>query len=75
MVPWEGAKEQAYEQKKPKYAELVADAQHQGWKAKVCPVEVGSSFFSHLNIQATQGDGIVRKGPQSINQGPLQGCE
>ena len=44
-VPWEGAVEEAYERKKLRYAELVADAQQQGWKAKVRPVEVGCRGF------------------------------
>ena len=40
-VPWEGPVEEAYEWKKVRDAELAADAQQQGWKAKVCLVEVG----------------------------------
>ena len=44
-VPWEGAVEEAYERKKLRYAELAAEAQQQGWKAKVCPVEVGCRGF------------------------------
>ena len=44
-VPWEGAVEEAYERKKLRYSELAADAQQQGWKAKVCPVEVGCRGF------------------------------
>ncbi len=44
-VPWEGAVEEAYERKKLRYAELAADAQQQGWKASVRPVEVGCRGF------------------------------
>ncbi len=44
-VPWEGAVEEAYERKKLRYAELAADAQQQGWKAKVRSVEVGCRGF------------------------------
>ena len=44
-VPWESAMEEAYERKKLRYAELAADAQQRGWKAKVCPVEVGCRGF------------------------------
>ena len=54
-VPWEGAVGEAYEQKELRYAELAADAQQQGWKAKVCPVS-GSRLqrvCSHLNNEAT----------------------
>ncbi|XP_078118984.1 uncharacterized protein LOC144525794 [Sander vitreus] len=44
-VPWEGAVEEAYERKRLRYAELAADAQQEGWNAKVCPVEVGCRGF------------------------------
>ena len=44
-VPWEDAVEEAYERKSLKYAELAADAEQRGWKAKVCPVEVGCRGF------------------------------
>ncbi|KAK0156516.1 Retrovirus-related Pol polyprotein from type-1 retrotransposable element R2 [Merluccius polli] len=44
-VPWEGAVEEAYERKKLRYTELAADAQQQGWNAKVRPVEVGCRGF------------------------------
>ena len=44
-VPWEGAVEEAYERKMLRYAELAADAQQQGWKATVRPVEVGCRGF------------------------------
>ena len=44
-VPWEGAVEEAYERKKLRYAELAADAHQNGWKARVCPVEVGCRGF------------------------------
>ena len=44
-VPWESAVEEAYERKKLRYADLAADAQQRGWKAKVCPVEVGCRGF------------------------------
>ncbi|KAM3863017.1 neuronal PAS domain-containing protein 4-like [Diretmus argenteus] len=44
-VPWESAVEEAFERKSPKYTELAADAEQRGWKAKVCPVEVGCRGF------------------------------
>ena len=44
-VPWESAVEEANEWKKLRYAELAADAQQLGWKAKVRPVEVGCRGF------------------------------
>ena len=44
-VPWEDAVEEAYKRKSLKYAELAADAEQRGWKAGVCPVEVGCRGF------------------------------
>ncbi|KAJ8011633.1 hypothetical protein DPEC_G00060290 [Dallia pectoralis] len=44
-VPWEAAVEEAFERKSLKYTELAADAEQRGWKAKVCPVEVGCRGF------------------------------
>ncbi|KAJ8349703.1 hypothetical protein SKAU_G00248330 [Synaphobranchus kaupii] len=44
-VPWKDAVEESYECKKLRYAEIAADAQQRGWKAKVQPVEVGCRGF------------------------------
>ncbi|KAJ7998144.1 hypothetical protein DPEC_G00219550 [Dallia pectoralis] len=44
-VPWEAAVEEAFERKSLKYTELAVDAEQRGWKAKVCPVEVGCRGF------------------------------
>lgn len=44
-VPWEAAVEEAFERKSLKYTELAADAEQRGWKAKICPVEVGCRGF------------------------------
>ena len=44
-VPWEDAMEEAYVRKSLRYAELAADAEQRGWKAKVCPVDVGCRGF------------------------------
>ena len=44
-VPWESAVEEAFERKKLRYAELAAEVQQQGWKARVRPVEVGCRGF------------------------------
>ena len=44
-VPLEDAVEEAYERKSLKYAELAAEAEQHGWKAKVCPVKVGCRGF------------------------------
>ncbi len=44
-VPWENSVEEAFEQKRLRYAELAADVQQRGWRAKVRPVEVGCRGF------------------------------
>ncbi|KAK0141131.1 hypothetical protein N1851_021872 [Merluccius polli] len=44
-VPWESSVEEAYERKRLRYAELAADVQQRGWRAKVRPVEVGCRGF------------------------------
>ncbi len=40
-VPWEEGMEAANERKRAKYADLVEDCREAGWKATMCPVEVG----------------------------------
>ena len=72
-VPWESSVEEAYERKRLRYAELAADVEQRGWRATGMPS--GSRLqriSSHLNIQATQGDGSVREGPPTGSQRPLQ---
>ncbi|KAK0136320.1 hypothetical protein N1851_027790 [Merluccius polli] len=60
-VPWESSVEEAYERKRLRYTELVADVQQQGWRAKVRPVEVGcrgfvaTSTFRLLREMGVQG--------------------
>lgn len=44
-VPWEAAVEEAFKCKSFKYTELASDAKQHGWKAKLCPVEVGCRGF------------------------------
>lgn len=44
-MTWEDAVEKAYKHKSLKYAELEADVEQRGWKAKVCPVEVTCRGF------------------------------
>ena len=58
-VPWESLTEEAYEPKKLRYTELAADAQQQGWKAKVYPVEVGCrGFVAYSTIRLLKDLGI-----------------
>ncbi len=45
-VPWEEGMEAANERKRAKYADLVEDCREAGWKATMCPVEVGCRGFS-----------------------------
>ncbi len=44
-VPWEEGMEAANERKCAKYADLVEDCREAGWKATLCPVEVGCRGF------------------------------
>ncbi|MGH0163870.1 UNVERIFIED_CONTAM: hypothetical protein FKN15_046048 [Acipenser sinensis] len=44
-VPWEDAVDQAYERKKLRYAQLATEAEQQGWRVRVYPVEVGCQGF------------------------------
>lgn len=44
-VPWEEGMEAANERKRAKYADLVEDCREAGWKATMCPVEVGCRGF------------------------------
>ena len=44
-IPFEGAIEAAFERKKLKYAELVAEASQQGCQAHTRPLEIGVSGF------------------------------
>ena len=51
-VPWEALVAEAYERKKLRYLELGAEAEQQGWKVRICPVEVDvedllQSLLSH----------------------------
>ena len=44
-VPWEDAVQEAFERKKLRYSDLAAEAEQRGWRAKVCPAEVGCRGF------------------------------
>ena len=44
-VPWEERIEEAYERKRNKYQDLVADCQQRGWRVWCLPVEVGCRGF------------------------------
>ena len=44
-VPWEDALEEAFERKKLRYSNLAAEAEDNGWRVKVRPVEVGCRGF------------------------------
>lgn len=69
-VPWEDSVEEAYERKKLKYADLAAEAEQRGWKARVCPVEVGCRGFIARSTLSLLGElGISgRSLQQVINQ-------
>lgn len=44
-IPWEDAVDEASQRKRLRYAELAADAEQQGQRAMVCPLEVGCRGF------------------------------
>ena len=45
-TPFEDVNEEAFERKKLKYAELVAEARERSWQAHTRPVEVGVRGFA-----------------------------
>lgn len=50
-VPWEEGTKEAYERKRPKYADLVAECQGKGWRATTYPLEVGCCSFMSLSTK------------------------
>ncbi|VDI22183.1 Hypothetical predicted protein [Mytilus galloprovincialis] len=61
-VPWEERCEEAYQQKKEKYTELMTTCRERGWKAWLFPVEVGCRGFPAQSVwRMLQAMGIVRK--------------
>ena len=48
-VPWEQNIQEAYERKKARYADLVAECQEKGWKATTYPVEIGCRGYAGLS--------------------------
>ena len=44
-IPFEDVTEEAFEGKKLKYAELVAEVKERGWQAHTRPVEIGVRGF------------------------------
>ena len=50
-VPWEQGLQEAYERKKLRYTDLVAECQEKGWRATTYPVEVGCRGFISLSTQ------------------------
>ncbi|XP_063058330.1 uncharacterized protein LOC134451862 [Engraulis encrasicolus] len=59
-VPWEDNLGEAFERKKLRYAELAADAEQQGWKAIVLPVEVGCRGFVGRSVTSLLKDMGIR---------------
>lgn len=59
-IPWEEGMTAAHERKRLKYAELAAECQEAGWKARVYPVEVGSrGFVGKTAVQLLRGAGVM----------------
>ncbi|XP_063062033.1 protein NLRC3-like [Engraulis encrasicolus] len=53
-VPWEGGMEAAFERKKEKYTELVAECREAGWTANIFPVEMLQSCALHTAASSIQ---------------------
>ena len=49
-VPWDFRCEEAYERKRAKYTELREQCRQQGWKAWLCPTEVGARGFYSQSV-------------------------
>lgn len=59
-VPWEDSIHEAFERKKLRYTELAAEAVQRGWKADICPVEVGCrGFVATSTLKLLKDLGIV----------------
>lgn len=50
-VPWEGGMEAAFERKKDRYLDLIAECREGGWSAVSYPVEVGCRGFVGASTQ------------------------
>ncbi|XP_060789308.1 uncharacterized protein LOC132894068 [Neoarius graeffei] len=50
-IPWEGGMEAAFERKRDKYTEPVAECREAGWSTTIYPVEVGCRGFIGTSIQ------------------------
>ena len=58
-VPWEAAVGEAYERKQLKYADIAAEAEQRGWRARVLPVEVGCrGFVATSTTRLLKGMGV-----------------
>ena len=58
-VPWEAAVGEAYERKRLKYADIAAEAEQRGWRARVFPVEVGCrGFVATSTTKLLKGMGV-----------------
>lgn len=55
-IPWEEGSQEAYERKKLRYADLVAECQEKGWRATTYPLEVGCPRFASLSTKRFVND-------------------
>lgn len=56
IVPSVSAVEEASEQKSQRYAELAAEPEQQGWKARVSPAELGCRGFVSRSVTSLNKD-------------------
>ncbi len=77
-VPWEQNIQEAFERKKARYAELVAECQEKGWRATTYPVEVGcrgyvglstNRFLKDIGFTAAKVKKVVRDLAEEAEKG------
>lgn len=61
-VPWEDGVEEAYERKKNKYYDLVAEASQNRWKTSIFPVEVECRGFVAISTTSLLKKKLGRRG-------------
>ena len=75
-VPWEDNMQEAYERKKLRYAELVAECVQRGWRAHCYPFEVGCQGFIRRSLLCFLRDlGIVGRECKAVCRKAAEAAE
>lgn len=77
-VPWEAEVGEAYECKRPRYADTAAEADQCGWRAQMLPVEVGCrGFVAMSTTKLLKGTGVqeqaFRRAIKSLSEAAERG--